>query len=263
MSTGSPRDAVVSQPPHGGRELGLVGRHRAPLAGRDDLPRVERQAPQEPERPAGRPAVAGPERPGRILDESDLLGDRGLKLLPRDGPPEEVHREHRSRPRRDRRGDVVGAGEERLRVDVHEHGAAATELDGVRRGRERVRGHDHLVARPDPEREHREVERRRPRRDRDRVRRPDRLGDRTLERGDLRAHRQLAGRQHVGDRRELGFAQVRPREADGALGHAGAPSRARYHAIVRSRPSSSSTRASNPSSARAFSTFGIRSSTSM
>ena len=211
MSTRSPDvDAVVAQPPDGGRELGLVGRHRAPLARRDDLARVERQAAHQPERAAGRPAVARPERSGRVLDEGDLLRDRGLQLLPRDGAPEEVHGEHGARPRGDGRGDVLGAGEEGVRVDVHEHGAAAAQLDDVRGGRERVRGHDHLVAGPDPEREHREVERGCPGRDRDRVRRADRLGHRTLERGDLRPHGQLAALEHLGDRRELGLADVGP-----------------------------------------------------
>ena len=53
--------------------------------------------------------------------------------------------------------------------------------------------------------------------------------------------------------------QVRTDEA-GATGDQDAL--LRYHSIVRARPSSSSTCASKPSSSRALSTFGMRSSTS-
>ncbi len=55
----------------------------------------------------------------------------------------------------------------------------------------------------------------------------------------------------------LGLADVRRAEP-----YVSAGLRALYHAIVLSRPSSSSTFASKPMSSRAFSTFGIRSSTS-
>ena len=47
-----------------------------------------------------------------------------------------------------------------------------------------------------------------------------------------------------------------------AIAHAIAGVCSLYHAIVRARPSSRSTFASNPSTSRAFSTFGMRSSTS-
>ena len=62
---------------------------------------------------------------------------------------------------------------------------------------------------------------------------------------------------------QLGLADVGPGEPDRlAAAHAGAAGLARYHAIVRSSPSSSSTFASKPSSSRAFVAFGMRSSTS-
>ena len=64
-----------------------------------------------------------------------------------------------------------GIDEERVRIHVDEHGARTAELHHVRRCGERVRGHDHLVARADPEREHGEMERRGAGRDRGGVRR--------------------------------------------------------------------------------------------
>ena len=63
--------------------------------------------------------------------------------------------------------------------------------------------------------------------------------------------------------------RARPRPTSGRASRigsrhgGGAPSFSRYHAIVRSSPSSRSTLASKPSSVRALSMFGIRSSTSM
>ena len=97
----------------------------------------------------------------------------------------------------------------------------------------------------------------------------DRAGARELllELGDLRPHGQLTGGEHLGDGGELLVAHVGAREAERVDGprlgaHAAASCVSRYHAIVRASPSSSSTRASKPSSSRAFSTFGMRISTS-
>ena len=89
------------------------------------------------------------------------------------------------------------------------------------------------------------------------------LRERGLELADLLPHRQLAAFDDLPDGRQLGLAHIRPRQPD-RLGHgAETPSFSRYQAIVRSSPSSRSTWASKPSSVRAFSMFGIRSSTSM
>ena len=92
----------------------------------------------------------------------------------------------------------------------------------------------------------REVERRRPGRDGDRVGRAHRArASASSNSSTQRPHRQLPAREHLRDRGELGLADVRPREPDrlgnAHVAHAAAPSRARYHAIVRSSPSSSST----------------------
>ena len=78
------------------------------------------------------------------------------------------------RPRRD--GGRTRRATSRLNVSGSTStstGARAAELDGVRRRRERVGRDDHLVARADPEREQREVERRGAGRDGDGVRRAD------------------------------------------------------------------------------------------
>ena len=75
-------DAVVAKPANGVGELRVVGRDGAALAGGDDLPRVKRQAAHRSERAAGRATVSRPEGPGGVLDEHDLLGHRGLQLLP-------------------------------------------------------------------------------------------------------------------------------------------------------------------------------------
>ena len=149
--------------------------------------------------------------------------------------------------------------DEGVGVDVDEHGTCAAQLDGVRRRRERVRGDDDLVAGPDLEREQREVEGGRARRNRRRMRGAHGARDSGLELLDLRAHRQLAGADDLLDRCELLVPDVGPGEPN-RLGH---DAFARYQAMVRSRPSSSSTFASNPSRSRALSTFGIRSSTSV
>ena len=93
-------DAVMAEAPNRVGELGLVGRDRAALTGRDDLARVEGEAAHQAERAARRIAIARAERAGGVLDEHDLLRDGGLQLLPFDRPAEEVDGEHGLRSRR-------------------------------------------------------------------------------------------------------------------------------------------------------------------
>ena len=111
---------------------------------------------------------------------------------------------------------------------------------------------------PMPGCEHADVQRRGAGRDGDGVLRPGRVREQLLELLHLRPHRQLAALDHGRDLGELGLADVGQREPD----YVSAGLRLRYHAIVLSSPSSSSTFASKPSCSRAFSTFGMRSSTS-
>ena len=256
------REAVVTQAPDCGSELGLVGCDGPALACGDDLARVEGDAAGEPERAAGHVPVARAERSGGVLEQGHLLGDRCLELLPVDGATEEVHADHHPGTPGHGRGHELRSHEKRVGVDVDQHGTRTAEVHDVRRGGKRVGGHDDLVALAHAECEQGEVERRRPGRDGDRLGRADSVCDRPLERRHTRPHRQLPVGQHLGDRCELGLADVRSCEPDLAGHAAGAPSRDRYQAIVCSRPWSSSTRASQPSTSRAFSTSGMRSSTS-
>ena len=162
----------------------------------------ERQ-PAAPSPPQARPRRRAPSAPAA----SSISGSVGQLLEPR-RPAEEMDRQDRLRPRRDL--DLRRVEVERLRVDVDEHRRRARERDDVRGRGERVRGNDHLVAGPDPEREHGEVERRGARRDGDRVLDAARARELGLELGHLRAHRQLAGLEHLGDLGELLLADVRP-----------------------------------------------------
>ena len=84
------------------------------------------------------------------------------------------------------------------------------ERDDVRGRRERVGRHEHLVPRLELEREHREVQRRRPRGDGERMLDLARGGDLRLELGHLRAHREHPALEHLGDLGELALADVGP-----------------------------------------------------
>src|SRR6188768_158837 len=122
-------DPMVPQATHRGGELGLVRRHGAALARRHDLPRMEREAGQQPERAARGPAIARPERPRGVLDQDDVLRHGGLELLPGNGAPEEVDGQDGPGPRGYRVGHELRTDEERLRIDVDEHRARTAELD--------------------------------------------------------------------------------------------------------------------------------------
>ena len=256
-------DPVVAEPADRGGELGLVGRHGAALAGRHDLPGVEREAREKAESAARRPAIAGSERAGGILDQHDVLRHRRLELLPRDRTAEEVDREDGTRPlviasaTSSGRTRNVSASTSTSTARAPQSSTAFAVAGKVYAGTitsspgpiPSASSARWMAAVPDETATASAV--------------PTALASRTLERLDVRPHRQLAAREHRRDRRELVLADVGPREPEPLAVHAGVPSLARYHAIVRARPSSSSTCASKPSSERAFSTFGIRSSTSV
>ena len=139
-------------------ERGIARRDRAALPGRHDLARVEGEAAHDAERAAGAVAIPRPEGTGRVLHEGDPGRDGGLELLPRHGAAEQMNGHDRLRPRRDRCRDPLDVEVERVGVDVDDHGPGATQLHRVGGGGEGVRRHDHLVARPDVERHHREVQ---------------------------------------------------------------------------------------------------------
>ena len=219
---------------------------------------MEREASELAQAAARHPEPARPERSGGILDQVHVRRDRVLELLPVERPAEQVHADHRLRPWRDGVVDLAEVEVHGLRVDVGEHRFGTDERDDVGGRRERVGGDDHLVALADPERKHREVERGGPVRDADRVLAAADTRELRLELSELRAHRQAARLEHLRDRLDLLRPDIGPGEPD----QAAASPRLRYHEIVRPRPSSSSTFASKPSTSRALSTFGIRSSTS-
>ena len=110
--------------------------------------------PSEPEPAARAAAVARAERARGVLEQRQVVG----QLLDR-----------RAAGRRGARAstafvrgptlDVRRIDVHRLGVDVDEHRPQPGERDDVGGRRERVGGDEHLVARLEPEREHREVER--------------------------------------------------------------------------------------------------------
>ena len=218
----------------------------------------ERQ-PSRPRPPHARALPPRSQGARGVLEQRDAARHCGLELLPRSRTAEEMDDEDSLRPRRQGGRDRLGRHVHRLRVDVHEHRPGAHERNDVGGCGEGVGRDDHLVARPDPEGQHREMQCRRSRGDDDRVLDLTRGGERALELLDPRAHGQLAAPEDLLDRGQLLGAEIRPGETD----HAGAGWRSRYHAIVRARPSSRSTFGSQPSSLRALSMFGIRISTSV
>jgi hypothetical protein len=103
---------------------------------------------------------------------------------------------------------VVGVDVHRHRVDVDEHGARARERDDVRGRRKRVRGHEHLVARTDAEREHGHVQRGRARRHGDGMHGAGGVAEQRLELVDPRPHGEHAVLQDGGDLGELRLSEV-------------------------------------------------------
>ena len=144
--------------------------------------------------------------------------------------------EDRLRPRTDRALRRVHVDVQRLRIDVDENGDASFVQHGVRGGRERERRQHDLVTGADPARDHREVERGRARRGRDRVRQAHERRELFFELGGRRSLRDPAGPQHLADRLFLLRPEARARERN----HFRPPAwRARYQFHVRRRPSSS------------------------
>ena len=115
------------------------------------------------------------------------------------------------RPRAPAGLDACRVEVHRLRVDVDEHGPQTGERDDVRRRRERVRGHEHVVAGSDSEREHGEMQRGGARGHRDRVLDYARARELGLELCDLRPHRQHPAVEYLGDLGQLLGPDVGPR----------------------------------------------------
>ena len=249
VGVGERAPAVVAEPRDLGGDPLVVGRDRAALAGGDDLARVEAEARRQPERAARAAAPAArrarrrrPRSPaGRAAPRSGRAGRRGARRGSRSSAA-------RPRSSRDRCSSSPGR---RRRARARARRA---------RPRSRSRGRCRRGRAP-----------RRPARARGRARRggappcPTRRRSRGVvsharasscsSSATTRALGEHPALEHLRHRVGLVRARVGPREADPLY-------LARYHSIVLERPSSSSTRGSQPSSSRAFSTFGMRSSTS-
>ena len=172
---------------------------------------MEREAAERAERAARAAAARRAERAGRVLDHRQLADSASSGA----GRPKRCTASTAFVLGVTRRARVGRIHVHRHRVDVDEHGRRAAERDDVAGRRERVGGHEHLVARPEPEREHRDVQRRRARRHGDGVLDADarpRAAPRT--RSTFGAHRQLPGLEHLADLGELGLADVGRGEAD-------------------------------------------------
>ena len=164
---------------------------------------MEAQTARDAETAARAAAVARAERARSVLEQRHVG-----QIVQRQRPPEEVHAEEQLRARPDanlRRVDV-----HRLRIDVDEHRLQPGERDDVGRRRERVRGHDHLVARLEPGGEHGEVERGSARGDGQGVLDLAEPRDLGLELEHLRAHREHPALEDLGHLGELLLAEVGP-----------------------------------------------------
>ena len=203
--------AVHAEPPHALQQVGVAGQHRAAVADPAEvLRRVEAQ------RHRGRPVVTveRPHRLGGVLDHGEVgVGQVRPASV-------QVHHHHGPRALGACRGDAVGVDRGGDRVDVDEDGHRAECAHRGGRGHGGERRHDHLVARPDPERGHGQLKRAGTRRHGDRAVDAGPRGEVAFERIGLRAEEHGAARQH-----RLDTAEVRPDE----LGSVAAQVDDRYH----------------------------------
>ena len=127
----------------------LLGMRRddAAFAGRHLLVRVEAEHRRRAVGTDRAALVLGAERLGRVLDQRQAVpfADRA-QLVELARVAEHVDGHDRLRPRGDRRVDRGRVEVQRRRVDVREHRRRALEDEAVRRGDERDRRRDHLVA---------------------------------------------------------------------------------------------------------------------
>ena len=208
-------DPMEPEYTHAGGQRAVI-RHRHPSFARDDVLRgVEGEAGHVPVAGRRSPVDQSFEAVCGILDELQAVPIRNRpqqRQVRR--PPGEMHRHDRLRAGGDRRlervrGEALGVlfhvDEDRPRADV-EH--------DVCRGAERQCGHDHLVTRPDAQRQERQVQRRRARIRGDGVLHANVLRDRALERLDFRTGAEPSGPQGVENLVDLRLPDVRLAEYD-------------------------------------------------
>ena len=217
-------------------DLVRVRRDEPALAGGDVLRRVEAEARRfrEPAELAAAVGALGGVR--RVLDHGDPeLPDR-IHVRRLAG---EVHGHDRLRPLGHRGADQRRVDVEVALADVDENGRGAGVDDHVGGGGPGDRRRDHLVARLDPERDERQVHRRRAGRDGEHVLRLQVLGHPLLEQRRPRAGRQPAGAKGLGDRLDLLLADRRRLEAQWLLAGHSTTKRISF-AAVRARSSACS-----------------------
>ena len=188
--------------------LGVRRDHPA-LARRHLLVRIEREDGRGAMRAESRAAVVGSERLARILDQRETVprGELAQRVeLARIA--EDVDRDDRLRPLRDRRLHGRGIEVQRRRVDVREDRRRALVDEAVRRRGERVRRRDHLVARPDAGDPAEQMQPGRAAGDRGGVRSAACLSEQLLEPLDHRPERQPPGSQHLDDGLLLPLVEV-------------------------------------------------------
>ena len=215
------------------------GHHGPTVAeGSQVLAGVEAERPGHSPAPGPPPGEAGPVCLRGVLDEGQPVpfGERRqgghVRHL-----TEQVHDDHSSRPGADGRGHRVGVDQEGVGEHVDEPGRGAHRHDGLRRRDERVRRHDHLVARPDTQAGEDELESVRAVRDACAVAHLAVLGEGRLEGGDLGAADEPAVLEHrppcpIERLAELGVHLRQVEEGDGR----GATDRPRPRACWASGP---------------------------
>src|SRR6266540_2061051 len=194
--------------------FGLRHDHPA-LAGRHLLVRVEAEGGGRAVRADRPPLVLGPERLGGVLDQSQTvaLADRA-QIVDLAGPAEYVHRDDRLGSLGDRSLDRLPSHAQRHRIDIREDRRRTLEDEAVRRGDERERRCDHLVAGPDAGDVAEQMESGGAARDCGCVRHADSLGEELLEPVDRRSEREAPGAQDFEDELLLPFVGPGARERD-------------------------------------------------
>jgi hypothetical protein len=219
-------DAVEAQDAQPVGERGVVAHDHAALAGGDVLDRMEAEDGRVAARADLDAPVDGAQRVRRVLDDPEAVPHRQRPQRGHVGRlAGEVHRDQRARGGRDPARDVGGVDAQRLGVDVGEDRARTAQLDDVGRRRPGEGRHDDLVARPQPERGHGQVQARGRGVHGDRLAHAEPLAESGLEALDLRPARDPARAQRVDHLGDLVVLDRRAREGQWQLAPRGSTHR--------------------------------------